>query len=105
MLPPKYTKTLTVVAKDGPADVTAKYSGNQGEEEVSVQLQAEQSHTFPEKSEDMGTWTAVKKIVRISGTAGGKPFSQEVEEHCEGVHGNIQFSVHAEHGVQFIAKD
>ena len=30
MLPPKYTKTLTVVAKNGPAAVTAKYSGQNG---------------------------------------------------------------------------
>ena len=30
MLPPKYTKTVTVVANGGSAKVTAKYSGSQG---------------------------------------------------------------------------
>jgi len=105
MLPPKYTKTVTVVANGGSAKVTAKYSGSQGEEEVTVDLNQDQTHTFPEKSEDMGTWTAVKKITHIHGNVAGNPFTQSIEEHCDGVQGNVHYSLHPQEGVKLLAKN
>ena len=36
MLPPRYTKTLTVVARDGAAQITAKYEGSEGELDYSI---------------------------------------------------------------------
>merc|ERR1712098_370581 len=92
MLPPKYTKTVTVTAQDQDITVTARYGG-QEEEDVVVVLEAGSSHTFPEREEDMGTWTAVRKILSISGQVEGEePFSVVCGDHCEGVHANLHFS-------------
>lgn len=105
MLPPNYTKSVTVVAKDGLVEVTATYEGQNGNEEVTVTLEVDQSHTFPEKTEDMGSWTAVKKIIFLSGTSGGLPFRQDMEQHCEGIHNNLEFSVHPNDGVVLLSKN
>ena len=66
MLPPKYTKTVTVTAHDTPANIIVRYASNKGEEtEVEVELGEGESHTFEEKTEDMGSWQAVRKILSV----------------------------------------
>merc|ERR1711936_710494 len=98
MLPPKYTKTVTVTAEDKAITVTAKYSSNKEEEEtlVEVELGPGETHTFKEKSEDMGTWQAVRKILSIKGKVDDEEFEKICEEDCEGIHGNIHYTVHKE---------
>ena len=67
MLPPKYTKTVTVTAHDTAITVSARYGSSKVEDEtvVEVELGHGESHTFEEKSEDMGTWQAVRKILSV----------------------------------------
>ena len=54
------------------------------------------SHTFQERSENMGTWTAVRKIRHLSANIEGATFEKHVEEDCEGIHANIHYTVHRE---------
>ena len=67
MLPPRYTKSVTVTAVDSNYSISALYSTNKEEEEQweKVELEQGQSHTFEKKTEDMGTWVAVRKILSI----------------------------------------
>ena len=67
MLPPRYTKSVTVTAVDSNYTICALYSTNKEEEEQwdKVELAQGESHTFEKKIEDMGTWTAVRKIISI----------------------------------------
>ena len=67
MLPPRYTKTVTVTAHDTAITVSARYGSSKEEDEtvVEVALGQGESHTFEEKTEDMGTWQAVRKILNI----------------------------------------
>merc|ERR1711936_153552 len=89
MLPPKYTKTVTVTAKDS--------SNKEGEETwVEVELGPGESHTWEEKSEDMGTWQAVRKILTVKCQVNGEEFEKICEEDCEGIHGNIHYTAHRE---------
>ena len=104
MKPPKYAKSVTVTAPESGVstiEVTAVYKGNKAEDEaVSVTLTENgQSHTFPEKTEDMGTWTAVRPIHIIKGAIGeGKRFEAQPAEHCNGVVANMKFTLHHEPG-------
>lgn len=54
------------------------------------------SHTFPERTENMGSWTAVRKISHLRAEVEGEKFEKVVEEDCEGVHGNLHYTVHKE---------
>ena len=68
MLPPKYTKSVKITAHDKPIKVVATYaSPKEGQEDLleEMTIVAGESHTFPEKSENMGTWNAVRKITHI----------------------------------------
>ena len=102
MRPPKYTKSVTVQAPENGVtsiQVTAVYKGNQVENEVVTVTLTEngQSHTFAEKTEDMGTWTAVRPILLIKGQLGeGKEFEAKPEDHCSGVVAHMKFSLHHE---------
>eukprot|EP00092_Neocalanus_flemingeri_P014838 GFUD01016019.1.p1 GENE.GFUD01016019.1~~GFUD01016019.1.p1 ORF type:complete len:108 (+),score=42.29 GFUD01016019.1:111-434(+) len=98
MLPPKYTKSVTVTAHDTAITVSARYGSSKVEEEtvVEVVLGHGESHTFEEKSEDMGSWQAVRKILSVKGKIDGEEFEKVCEEDCEGVHGNIHYTVHKE---------
>ena len=102
--PPKYAKSVTVKAPENGVTlvkVTAIYKGNKVEDEVvTVTLtQDGQLHTFPEMTENMGTWTAVRPIHTIKGSIGegqDKVFETRPEEHCNGVVSNLEFSLHHE---------
>merc|ERR1712001_288473 len=102
--PPKYAKSVTVQAPDQGVttiQVTAVYKGNKVEDEaVTVTLTENgQSHTFPEKTEDMGTWQAVRPIHLIKGELGEqkeKVFEAKPEDHCSGVVAHMKFSLHHE---------
>ena len=104
MRPPKYAKSVTVTAPDNGVasiEVIAVYKGQKLEDEsVSVTLTENgQSHTFPEKTEDMGTWTAVRPIHVIKGVIGeGKSFEAKPEDHCNGVVAHMKFTLHHEPG-------
>ena len=67
MLPPRYTKSVTITATEGDYTISALYSSNkEGEEEwEKVQLNEGKSHTFEQKTEDFGSWHAVRKILSI----------------------------------------
>ena len=65
MLPPRYTKSVTVTAVDSNYTISALYSTNKEEEEQWDKVEQGESHTFEKKIEDMGTWTAVRKILSI----------------------------------------
>ena len=91
MKPPKYAKSVTVQAPENGVtlvQLTAIYKGNEKDDEtVTVTLTKEgESHTFPEKTEDMGSWTAVRPIHVIKGQIGdegGKLFElSETESNC-----------------------
>ena len=102
MLPPKYAKTVTVNLSENvaSANITAVYKGKQvADEEVTVILYSGQSHTFPEKTECMGSWTAAKPIHIIKGKIeedDSKTFEQNTEEHCKGIEPNLAFMLHHE---------
>eukprot|EP00090_Calanus_glacialis_P001129 TRINITY_DN10793_c0_g1_i2.p1 TRINITY_DN10793_c0_g1~~TRINITY_DN10793_c0_g1_i2.p1 ORF type:complete len:108 (-),score=46.20 TRINITY_DN10793_c0_g1_i2:167-490(-) len=98
MLPPKYTKSVTVTAHDASIIVSARYASSKEEDETVVEVEVGQgeSHTFEEKTEDMGTWRAVRKILALKGKIEGEEFEKICEEDCEGIHGNIHYTVHKE---------
>ena len=103
--PPKYAKSVTVTAPDDGVTyikVTAVYKGNKAEDEaVTITLiENGQSHTFPEKTEDMGTWTAVRPIHVVKGVIGEgeKTFEAQPADHCNGVVANMKFTLHHEPG-------
>ena len=104
MKPPKYAKSVTVTAPEtgvSSIEVTAVYKGNKAEDEaVSITLTENgQSHTFPEKTEDMGTWTAVRPIHIVKGAIGeGKTFEAQPADHCNGVVANMKFTLHHKPG-------
>merc|ERR1711892_443801 len=91
MLPPKYTRSVTI---------TARYGASKEEDETEEvkELGEGETHTFEEKSEDMGSWQNVRKIISISGQIGedGEVFEKICETDCEGVHTNIHYTVHKE---------
>ena len=104
MKPPKYAKSVTVQAPENGVSLvqlTAIYKGNEKDDEtVTVTLTKDgESHTFPEKTEDMGSWTAVRPIHVIKGQIGdegGKIFEVKPEDHCTGVVGHLKFTLHHE---------
>ena len=61
-----------------------------------VVLAPGESHTFPEMTENMGTWTAVRKIRHLLADlqGDGDLFQKHVEEDCEWVHTNLHYIVH-----------
>ena len=63
------------------------------------------SHTFPERTENMGTWTAVRKIRHLRANIAGAEFEKHVEEDCEGVHANLHYTVHNEKTFNVKAKN
>ena len=67
MLPPKYTRSVTVTAEDTAITITVRYGASKEEDEiVEVEEMGEgETHTFEEKSEDMGSWQNVRKIISI----------------------------------------
>ena len=67
MLPPRFTKSVTVTATDGDYTISALYSSNKVVEEEweKVVVQKGKSHTFEQKTEDMGEWQSVRKILYI----------------------------------------
>merc|ERR1712098_595166 len=99
MLPPKYTKSVTVTAQDGRVILTARFGTNkedEGEEEERVEVKQGESHTFKERSQDHGTWQSVRKVVSVRAeTEGGEVlFERSCEEDCSGVHAEIHYTVH-----------
>merc|ERR1711962_1912629 len=99
MLPPKYTKSVTVTAQDGRFILTARFGTNkedEGEEEEKVEVKQGDSHTFKERSQDHGTWQSVRKVVSIRAETEGAEvlFERACEEDCSGVHGEIHYTVH-----------
>merc|ERR1712179_261415 len=93
----QYTKTVTVTAHDTPVTITVRYSSNKEEETVvEVELAEGESHTFEEKTEDMGSWQAVRKILSVKGKIDGEEFEKTCEDDCEGIHANIHYTVHKE---------
>merc|ERR1712112_728833 len=98
MLPPKYTKSVTVTAQDGKVILTARFGTNKEEEEEEERVEVNQgeSHTFKERSQDHGTWQSVRKVVSVRAeTEGGEVlFERACEEDCSGVHGEIHYTVH-----------
>ena len=67
MLPPKYARSVTVTAEDTDITITARYGASKEEDETEVvkELKEGETHTFEEKSEDMGTWQMVRKILSL----------------------------------------
>ena len=53
----------------------------------------------------MGTWTAVRKIRHLRANIAGEEFEKHVEEDCEGVHGNLHYTVHSEKTFNVKAKN
>eukprot|EP00092_Neocalanus_flemingeri_P091894 GFUD01116586.1.p1 GENE.GFUD01116586.1~~GFUD01116586.1.p1 ORF type:complete len:151 (+),score=49.63 GFUD01116586.1:25-477(+) len=98
MLPPKYTRSVTVTAEDTDITITVRYGASKEEDEIVVvkEIGEGESHTFEEKSEDMGSWQNVRKILSIKGQIGedGEVFEKLCETDCEGVHSNIHYTVH-----------
>merc|ERR1712107_104684 len=75
MIPPRYTKSVTVTSHGGKLTVAARFGSNRegAEDEVEVvKLEAGGSHTFKERSEDMGSWQAVKKVLSIEAKGDAK---------------------------------
>merc|ERR1712105_504897 len=92
---PRYVKSVTVTAHDTDITVSAHYTGHKGEYTVeTVSLVVGESHTFPEKIEDMGSWTAVCMIHTLRGTAGEESFVKTCEEDCGGIEKHIGYTVH-----------
>lgn len=111
----KYAKSITVKAPESgvsfPIEVTAVYKGNTVEDEsVSVTLtQNGQSHTFPKRTEYMGTqhwgtWTSDMPIHIIKGTINGtgKVFEAKPKEYCNDVVQNLEFIIEPEHEPEHI---
>ena len=99
MKPPKYAKSVTVQAPETGVNsikVTAVYKGNQVKDEsITVTLTEDgQSHTFPEKTEDMGTWFAVMPIHIIKGEIGENEFQASPGDYCDGVEAHLKFTLH-----------
>ena len=89
MLPPRYTKSVQVTAHEAPIKVTATYASvkvgietqaqwegsllihhysiQEGQDETRAvkEMGPGETHLFGEISENMGTWTAVRKISQI----------------------------------------
>eukprot|EP00091_Calanus_sinicus_P008778 TRINITY_DN2099_c0_g1_i10.p1 TRINITY_DN2099_c0_g1~~TRINITY_DN2099_c0_g1_i10.p1 ORF type:complete len:110 (+),score=44.90 TRINITY_DN2099_c0_g1_i10:187-516(+) len=100
MLPPKYTRSVTVTAEDTPITITVRYGASKEEDEIVevIELGEGETHAFEEKSEDMGSWQNVRKIISVRGQIGddGEVFEKICETDCEGVHKNIHYTVHKE---------
>ena len=77
----------------------------QSEETAEAVLAPGSSHTFPERTANMGTWTAVRKIRHLRANIAGEEFEKHVEEDCEGVHSNIHYTVHQEKTFNVKAKN
>merc|ERR1711892_1485133 len=84
---PQYTKEVTITAEDTPITITATYGATEGKKE--------ETYIFEEKSEDMGSWRSVRKIIKLKGQIGddGKVFERDIEKDCERVHANIDYTV------------
>jgi len=93
---PRYAKTVTVTAKDPytASDVTAVYSSQIADEDVSLlTLSPGQSHTFPERQEQVGSATFVMPIDHVSGSVGSNTFSIDVPEYAMGIEVNLHFLI------------
>jgi len=67
------------------------------EDEIEViELDDGGSHTFKERSEDMGSWQAVRKVLTIEAKGEGEEdlWSRDCEGDCQGVHGVLHYTVH-----------
>ena len=64
---PKYTKSVTVTAEDTDITITARYGASKEEDEVEVvkELKEGETHTFEEKSEDMGSYRSIMRILSV----------------------------------------
>merc|ERR1711973_870194 len=108
MLPPKYAKSVKITAHEKPVKVTATYDGvKEGQEDTKVEknLADGESHTFEEKSESMGSWTAFRKIkhLRVEGDDG--EHEHNVEEDCQGVHAIIHYQIQPEKKLLLIERN
>ena len=65
-------------------------------EEVTVTLAANETHTFPNRSEDMGSWTASVPINPVVGIYGNISFSINVTEQVWGPTDNVHFDLGGE---------
>jgi len=61
-----------------------------------IELDDGGSHTFKERSEDMGSWQAVRKVLTIEAKGEGEEdlWSRDCEGDCQGVHGVLHYTVH-----------
>ena len=64
---PKYTKSVTVTAEDTDITITARYGASKEEDEVEVvkEMKEGETHTFEEKSEDMGSYRSIMRILSV----------------------------------------
>merc|ERR1712131_241494 len=86
MLPPKYAKSVKITAHEKPVKVTATYDGvKEGQEDtkVDINLAAGESHIFEEKSENMGSWTAFRKIKHLRLEDDEGAHEHTVEDDCQ----------------------
>ena len=67
MLPQRFTKSVTITATDSNYTIIALcISNKEGEEDwEKVELEEGKSHTFEQKTEDLGGWHSVRKILSI----------------------------------------
>jgi len=100
-----------VTSNGGKLTVCARFGSNRegAEDEVEVvELEAGGSHIFKERSEDMGSWQAVKKVLSIEARGDGEEevWRRACEDDCQGVHGGIHYNLHvAEKEFRLKARD
>jgi len=108
MLPPKYAKSVKITAHEKPVKVTATYDGvKEGQEDtkVEINLAAGESHIFEEKSENMGSWTAFRKIKHLRLEDDEGAHEHTVEDDCQGVHALIHYQIQPEKKLSLLERN
>ena len=65
---PKYTREVTITAVDAPITMTCTWGGDDhGHKEITevMKMKKGDTHIFEEKSDDMGSWRSVRKIISL----------------------------------------
>jgi len=94
---PQYVKSVSVTAHYAQVTVTARYQHPDGGDDIleTVTLAVGETHTFPEKIQNMGTWDAVCPIHTLSGKIGDGEFTKTTKEDCGGIENHIGYSLHS----------
>jgi len=100
---PKYIKAVTVLNSTGSAlQVKVVWKDQQGPT-TTQQIEASQSYEFPERDENMGTWTAVVPVFAIEVI---EPSNLSVLTHHElaanSVEGRVNYSITTAAGVLLV---